>query len=217
MFACREAVQSAFRTCARPRPFNHPHLPSHSQSIQRPFQTGPHFQQSFRRGPQYRYTRYETNKNVFQRWAASPSFYYQVGGLAVVGGGFYTYNLETVPVSGRRRFNFISPELEESLSKDQCAQILQEYRGRILPEHAPQARKVRQILERYGSLKSLWIYVNTDWPDGRLIPASGLQSLNWEVFVVQSEEANAFVIPGYVCNITPCRGLYRALHDQEDS
>jgi hypothetical protein len=99
---------------------------------------------------------------VFQRWTASPSFYYQVGGLAVVGGGFYTYNLETVPVSGRKRFNFIGPEMEESLSKDQCAQILQEYRGRILPEYAPQARKVKQILDRYGPLKSQYIYVKTD-------------------------------------------------------
>ncbi|QDS74686.1 hypothetical protein FKW77_000295 [Venturia effusa] len=144
-----------------------------------PFRASGFFQQSFRCGSQYRYTRYASTKNMFQRWAASPYFYHQVGGIALIGGGFYTYNLETVPVSGRRRFNFISPEMEESVSKGQYAQILHKYRGRILPPHAPQVRKVRQILNR-------------------LIPASGLQDLKWEVFVIQSDEQNAFVIPGVV-------------------
>jgi hypothetical protein len=150
MTTCLQTAQSAFRTCPRLNRLPRPHLPSHPRSTQRLFRTQSHFQQSFRRRPQYRYTRYETNKNVFQRWAASPSFYYQVGGLAVLSGGFYTYNLETVPVSGRRRFNFISPEVEESLSSSTCAQLLQEYEGRILPSSAPQARKVRKVLDRYG-------------------------------------------------------------------
>lgn len=142
MFACRRAAQCAFRAHARP-PFFKLHPPS---GLHSPFKS--FSQQSFRRGPQYRYTRYANTKNLFQRWAASPYFYHQVGGIALVGGGFYTYNLETVPVSGRRRFNFISPEMEESISKGQYAQILQEYKGRILPPHAPQVRKVRQILDR---------------------------------------------------------------------
>lgn len=171
MLACRQAAQSAFRTCARSHPFPRSRLLEHSQSKQRIFRTQTFSQQSFRRRPQYRYTRYETNKNVFQRWAASPSFYYQVGGLAVVGGGFYTYNLETVPVSGRRRFNFIGPETEESISKGQYAQILQEYKGRILPESAPPVRKVRQILDRYGPLKSPLYGMKIDW-NGRQIDPS---------------------------------------------
>jgi len=134
--------------------------------MQRPFRT----QTSFRQ--RYRYTRYETNKNIFQRWAASPSFYYQVGGLAVVGGGFYTYNLETVPVSGRRRFNFIGPEMEESISKGQYGQILQEYRGRILPAQSPQARKVREVLDRYGPTKSrLHGMVKTNWNEWQINPS----------------------------------------------
>ncbi|KAE9976461.1 hypothetical protein BLS_002055 [Venturia inaequalis] len=169
MFAYRRAARSAFRAHTRP-PFPQLHPPKHS-----PFRS--FSQQSSRRGPQYRSTRYAQTKILLQRWAASPYFYHQVGGIALVGGGFYTYNLETVPVSGRTRFNFISPELEESISKGQYAHILQEYKGRILPPHAPQVRKVRQILDR-------------------LIPASGLQHLHWEVFVIQSDEQNAFVIPG---------------------
>jgi hypothetical protein len=34
-----------------------------------------------------------------RRWAARPTFYYEVGGLAGACGGFYIYNLEVVPVS----------------------------------------------------------------------------------------------------------------------
>lgn len=38
----------------------------------------------------------------------------------VVAGGagtFYFYNLETVPVSGRKRFNFVSPAMEREMAK----------------------------------------------------------------------------------------------------
>ncbi|TID14662.1 mitochondrial metalloendopeptidase oma1 [Venturia nashicola] len=164
MFPCRRAAQSAFQPHARP-PLPQPHPPKRS-----PFRS--FSQQYSRRGPQYRYTRYAQTKNLLQRWAASPYFYHQVGGIGLVGGGFYTYNLETVPMSGRRRFNFIGPEMEESIGKGQYAQVLQEYKGRILPPHARQVRKVRQVLD------------------------SGLQDLNWEVFVIDSDEQNAFVIPG---------------------
>jgi hypothetical protein len=38
------------------------------------------------------------------------------GGTAVGGVAFYAYNIETVPVSGRKRFNIISPETEAKLA-----------------------------------------------------------------------------------------------------
>lgn len=156
MFACRQAAQSAFRAHARlPFPRRpHPPAPSHPPFKTAQAQTSGFSQQSFRRAPQYRYTRYghASTKNLFQRWAASPYFYHQVGGIALVGGGFYTYNLEAVPVSGRRRFNFISSELEKRISQGQRDQILQENKGRILPDNAPQVRKVRRVLDRYALL-----------------------------------------------------------------
>jgi hypothetical protein len=37
---------------------------------------------------------------LFTRWAASPTFYRQVGLIGVGAGGFYIYNLEEVPVCG---------------------------------------------------------------------------------------------------------------------
>lgn len=109
-------------------------------------------------------------------------------------------------MSGRRRFNFISSELEKRISQGQRDQILQEHKGRILPDNAPQVRKVRQVLDRYASLGS-HLHTMASRLTGmqfRLIPASGLQDPDWEVFVIQSDEQNAFVIPGYVGLIPPC-------------
>ena len=54
---------------------------------------------------------------------------------------------------------------------------MQQYRGRMLPNYDPRTRMVRNVLQR-------------------LIPAVGMDDLNWEVYVIDSEETNAFVIPG---------------------
>jgi predicted Zn-dependent protease len=91
--------------------------------------------------------------------------------------GFYSYNLETVPVSGRRRFNIISPEYEQQMGQQQLQQILAEYKGAILSKRDKRSQAVHRVLER-------------------LIPNSGLTDQKWEIFVIESEEQNAFVIPG---------------------
>jgi hypothetical protein len=80
-----------------------------------------------------RYQRFQQNANYFQRWARSPTFYYQIAGLSGAVGVFYVYNLEQVPVSGRRRFNIISVETEMAMAQEMYAQIMREYNGRILP------------------------------------------------------------------------------------
>lgn len=86
----------------------------------------------YRRGPSP-YQRFQTSRNFLQRWAARPTFKYEAGALGAAAGGFYVYNLEVVPVSGRRRFNVVSYETEEAMSQEMYRQVLQEYRGRILP------------------------------------------------------------------------------------
>ncbi|OMP85809.1 Mitochondrial metalloendopeptidase OMA1, partial [Diplodia seriata] len=80
-------------------------------------------------------------------------------------------------VSGRRRFNVVSPEQEKSMSKEMYAQVLQEYHGQILPAWDRRVQMVQRVLDR-------------------LIPASGLDNEQWEVHVIDSPEMNAFVIPG---------------------
>jgi hypothetical protein len=142
-----------------------------------------HFHASFQR-PQY-YSRYQQFAPIrralgsgFRRWSARPTFYYEAGGIAGVFGVAYVYNLEEVPISGRRRFNVVNQAWERQLGEQQYQQVLQQYQGRILSEGDPRSRQVQRVLER-------------------LIPNSGLPpDYDWAVHVIDSEETNAFVIPG---------------------
>ena len=103
-----------------------------------------------------------------------------MGVISAGAGGFYVLNLEEVPVSKRRRFNIITPGMEESMGKASVDQVREEYQGRILPDHDPRVQQVKRVLER-------------------LLPyaeGEGLKNLNWEVSVIDSPEQNAFVAPG---------------------
>jgi predicted Zn-dependent protease len=103
-----------------------------------------------------------------------------VGIITAGAGGFYVYNLEEVPVSGRRRFNVISPGMEVAIGRASVDQVKQEFQGLFLPEHDPRVQQVKRVLAR------LLPYVEGE----------GLQGLEWEVHVIDSPEQNAFVVPG---------------------
>ncbi|EPS39611.1 hypothetical protein H072_6598 [Dactylellina haptotyla CBS 200.50] len=116
--------------------------------------------------------------SLLQRWAARPTFYLEVATLGGITGSWYLYNIEEVPVSGRRRFNVISTHLEQQLGDSQYQQVVQQYHSHILPDNDPRVIQVRRVL-------------------ARLIPHSGLPSnYDWKVTVIDSQETNAFVIPG---------------------
>lgn len=96
------------------------------------------------------------------------------------GGTFYVYNLEEVPITHRRRFNFISPETEQTLvSEDEYKQSLQQFQGKILPREHPYTQLVAKIV-------------------ARLLPsAHGLDGGDWVVHVIDDPNmVNAFVMPG---------------------
>ncbi|KAF8857390.1 hypothetical protein BDZ45DRAFT_560967, partial [Acephala macrosclerotiorum] len=90
-------------------------------------------------------------------------------GVIVVGGCaiFYFSNLETVPVSGRRRFNCFSEESVAEEGKMMYNMIMREEGERILPEWDRRVRMVKRVMER-------------------LIPASGVSDVAWEVHVIDS-------------------------------
>ncbi|KAF2634094.1 hypothetical protein P280DRAFT_335547 [Massarina eburnea CBS 473.64] len=114
------------------------------------------------------------------QWAAKPTFYRDVGVITAGAGGFYLYNLEEVPVSGRRRFNCVSPNLEAWLGKRAVNGVKEEYKGKFLPASDPRVRQVKNVLQR------LLPYVKSE----------GLSDVEWEVNVIDSPEMNAFVAPG---------------------
>ncbi|KAG5437841.1 hypothetical protein PCANB_000556 [Pneumocystis canis] len=87
------------------------------------------------------------------------------------------YILEHVPVSNRRRFNDVSPQLEKRMSQETYRQIMRQYRGRIFPSHHPISRRVQQVMIR-------------------LIHASKLKDVDWEIHVIDDPQRNAFILPG---------------------
>ena len=81
---------------------------------------------------------------------------------------FYFSNIETVPVSGRRRFNCMSERYVEEVSMQQFRRIIWQVErqgGNFLPEWDPRVRLVRRVMTR-------------------LIPFSGMEGAEWEVRVI---------------------------------
>lgn len=93
---------------------------------------------------------------------------------------FYVTNQEEVPITGRRRFNVVSPETEIKMAAGGYEEILQQFRGRILPVDHPYTQMVARVVER-------------------LLPSAGglAGKGDWRVHVIDApDERNAFVIPG---------------------
>jgi len=120
--------------------------------------------------------------------------------LLIVGSGasliFWATHQEVVPITGRRRFNCISsddPQLLE-MGDGFYLEVLKMYRGKILPVDHPISVKIREIVSR-------------------IVEVSGKTHLNWRCVVVDSEETNAFAVPGGV--LVFYTGLFRAVQDED--
>ncbi|POS73863.1 peptidase family M48 [Diaporthe helianthi] len=95
---------------------------------------------------------------------------------------FYFYNLEVVPVSGRRRFNCYSESTVQKMSDMQYRRLIYDMErsgARFLGDWDPRTLMVRRVM-------------------ARLIPVSGVDDgTQWEVHVIDDRTtANAFVLPG---------------------
>lgn len=99
-----------------------------------------------------------------------PLFRYGSGVVVLGGTGYYVTHLEHVAITDRRRFMNVSAEDEAAISKQSYNEIMTQYRGQLLPESHPQTKFVKKVA-------------------GPLIRASGLTNLNWEVHVIQSDQA----------------------------
>ncbi|KAL4923846.1 M48 family metallopeptidase [Aspergillus undulatus] len=81
-------------------------------------------------------------------------------------------------MTGRRRFNCVSHQLELKMGMQGYKETIQQYRGRILPPSHPHSIMVNRVLQR-------------------LIPLAPMDNANWEVHVIKDDEMeNAFVLPG---------------------
>jgi metalloendopeptidase OMA1, mitochondrial len=123
------------------------------------------------------YRRFGAARVIFQRWAARPTFYYEIGGITAVTVGIYLANLEPVPVSGRYRFRIIPYTWEAWQGQQMYAQTMEEFGSKLMPPSSKEHRMVERVMQR-------------------LIPHSGLEGEEWEVHVIDDPMQNAFVIPG---------------------
>jgi predicted Zn-dependent protease len=162
----RRSVLPSSRIAARARSFQPIRQNRHASYQRFP---GPDGRQYSRSGP--------TEKLLFLWGNYRPV----IIGTGTVGGVFYVYNLEEVPITGRRRFNCLSPKTEKQILGDAGYEdLLREYRGKMLPENHPNTRMVKRVVER-------------------LLPAVGDLGMEteWAVHVIdEPNEKNAFVVPG---------------------
>jgi predicted Zn-dependent protease len=83
-------------------------------------------------------------------------------------------------MTGRRRFNCISPKQELAFGIHSYRDILQQYGNRILPADHPYTTMVNRVMQR-------------------LIPEAPIKGADWKVHVIHDDKMmNAFVLPGYV-------------------
>ncbi|KAK0613468.1 peptidase family M48-domain-containing protein [Immersiella caudata] len=133
------------------------------------------------RDPHGREIRPLITSDSVSRAARTPGTYVIIG-IAVSGAFiFYFSNLETVPVSGRTRFNVYGSDTVREAGEMQYKATLYELEragARILPDWDWKTVRVKRVMRK-------------------LIPFSGMAGENWEIFVIEDPHtANAFVLPG---------------------
>ncbi|CAG8436600.1 9376_t:CDS:2 [Diversispora eburnea] len=122
------------------------------------------------------YSHYERFDNAIPFYQKR-NFWLWTSGLGGLSGIYYVSHLETVPISNRRRFMDVTPKQEELMAQQAFKQVKSHYRNKILHPSDPLVRAVKKVA-------------------ARIIKVSGMQDLDWEVFVIESSERNAFVLPG---------------------
>ncbi|KAI0062113.1 hypothetical protein BV25DRAFT_1804489 [Artomyces pyxidatus] len=148
-----------------------------------------------------------------------------VGRIFVVLGAsglvYYVSHLERVPETGRLRFIDMSAKAEAALWEASAGQILQQYRGQILPPDHPLTRHIHSITNRLLSANNLGRLKSSE--DHRSPPVSAsdlfgggdeshyssspmttaMAGKEWNLFVVHdTKEVNAMATPGSIIVFT---------------
>ncbi|KAG2490672.1 hypothetical protein HYH03_010841 [Edaphochlamys debaryana] len=138
----------------------------------------------------------------------SPRAMYGVGAAVVGIGAYYLYCMETVPYTGRRHsIMLVSSANEKWMGKavfeEQKALAASE--GRLLPDSAPDAVRVRRLGSAIAAVAS-------DGGGGGY--SEHMKGLQWEFAVIDNPTPNAFVVPGG--KVVVFTGLLRLLGHSDD-
>lgn len=133
------------------------------------------------------FTRCHSTYRRFNNHVSSSHFFYDpnfrkyAGGFLVLSGLFYITHLEEAPVSGRRRFIWISEGMEKKIGDYTYKQVLGENRGKILAPNHPVSVNVSKVFQKILAVSPV-----------------DESHLDWKVHIVNDPHAppNAFVLPG---------------------
>ncbi|KAG7353617.1 peptidase M48 Ste24p family protein [Nitzschia inconspicua] len=117
-----------------------------------------------------------------------PTYLYVGGGVVAIGGiGMYFHYQNFAPMTHRRRWIASSPEFEKEIGDENYQQLLQQYAGNILPKHHPATMAIEKIGGRiFQAAGEFAREYNLDYFDTK----------NVTFTVVDTDQANAFVLPG---------------------
>jgi predicted Zn-dependent protease len=118
--------------------------------------------------------------------------------------GYYAC-LDEVPLTKRKRFLATSAEFERSLGDQQYKGLLQQYKGKVLP----QSHRASVTVHRVGSRIAT---VTQDFCKQHNL--NHMANTPFTYTVVRSDQANAFVLPGN--HIFVLSGLFRYIRDEDD-
>ncbi|OSC97006.1 hypothetical protein PYCCODRAFT_1208541 [Trametes coccinea BRFM310] len=122
-----------------------------------------------------------------------------MAGVGVFAIGYYVSHLEQVPETGRWRFMDISPMFEALLAETAHEQLLQEFKGKVLPPNHPLTRHIRRVVNQILEANQLGT-LHTPEVHTRLRPHDGMVSIDgvervppeaggkeWHLFVVNDD------------------------------
>ena len=112
-------------------------------------------------------------------------FRWQIMLLFAVGAAVYYFmNQETVPLTGRSQLRTMEPAQEMALGLQSYQQILSD--SRVVSANEPVVQAVSNIGDRLAKTADQMLIAETGKPSG----------FDWTVNVIDSEQANAFALPG---------------------
>jgi hypothetical protein len=76
--------------------------------------------------------------------------------------------------------------------------IMQQYRGAILPDWQPEVRQVKRVLVQLVKGLDKLEKTREFGEEGRVVKGTDGNLEGWQVHVISSDIANAFVLPGLV-------------------
>ncbi|KAI2473255.1 hypothetical protein F4781DRAFT_227536 [Annulohypoxylon bovei var. microspora] len=179
----RTSSQSILSVSIHPSRFIQQSRPFSQTHLRRNNWPGPRETRNYNHNPHHRLSQAKPliTSSRIRAIARSPSLYTVIV-LSVLGAvAFYFSNVQTVPVSGRRRFNCFSDKSVEAASEAQVKRLIWEVErsgGRFLSDWDPRMAMVKRVMRK-------------------LIPVSGMETANWEIRVIDDPHTvNAFVLPG---------------------